>query len=47
MPNFRFTTDRAAGHAAAADGLYRDLGVGVRDLACLLLADLSPHRYLD
>ena len=37
----RFTTDRAAGHVAAADGLYRDLRIGARDLACLLLADLS------
>jgi len=37
----RFTTDRAAGHIASADGLYRDLQPGARDLACLLLADLS------
>jgi nitric oxide reductase NorD protein len=37
----RFTTDRAAGHVSATDGLYRDLRVGARDLACLLLADLS------
>lgn len=37
----RFTTDRAAGHVAAADGLYRDLRIGARDLCCLLLADLS------
>ncbi len=37
----RFTTDRAAGHLAISDGLYRDLRIGARDLACLLLADLS------
>jgi len=37
----RFATDRCAGRLAAADGLYRDLRVGARDLACLLLADLS------
>ncbi len=37
----RFTSDRAAGHVAAADGLYKDLRIGARDLACLLLADLS------
>ncbi|MEJ1354985.1 MAG: VWA domain-containing protein [Candidatus Sedimenticola sp. (ex Thyasira tokunagai)] len=37
----RFTTDRAAGHVATADGLYRDLRIGARDLCCLLLADLS------
>lgn len=37
----RFTADRAAGQVAAADGLYRDLRIGARDLSCLLLADLS------
>ena len=37
----RYTSDRAAGQVAAADGLYRDLRIGARDLACLLLADLS------
>ncbi len=37
----RFTTDRAAGQVATADGLYRDLRIGARDLCCLLLADLS------
>ena len=37
----RFTTDKAAGHVTATDGLYKDLRVGARDLACLLLADLS------
>lgn len=37
----RFATDRAAGRVSSPDGLYRDLRVGARDLACLLLADLS------
>ncbi len=37
----RFSGDRAAGQVAAFDGLYRDLRAGKRDLACLLLADLS------
>ncbi|HHH38909.1 MAG TPA: VWA domain-containing protein [Sedimenticola sp.] len=37
----RFTTDRAAGQHAVADGLYRDLRIGARDLSCLLLADFS------
>lgn len=37
----RFSGDRAAGRVAAFDGLYRDLRTGQRDLACLLLADLS------
>lgn len=37
----RYATDRAAGHTSASDGLYKDLRVGARDLACLLLADLS------
>ncbi|MCW8906177.1 MAG: VWA domain-containing protein [Sedimenticola sp.] len=37
----RYASDRAAGHTSASDGLYRDLRVGARDLACLLLADLS------
>ncbi len=37
----RFSTDRATGHAATSDGLYKDLRTGSRDLACLLLADLS------
>ncbi len=37
----RFSGDRAAGQVAAFDGLYRDLRIGQRDLACLLLADLS------
>ncbi len=36
----RFAADRASGYASA-DGLYRDLRSGARDLACLLLADLS------
>jgi len=37
----RYASDRAAGYTSASDGLYRDLRVGARDLACLLLADLS------
>jgi nitric oxide reductase NorD protein len=37
----RFCSERAAGQAVAADRLYRDLRNGARDLACLLLADLS------
>ncbi|MBW9271574.1 MAG: VWA domain-containing protein [Candidatus Thiodiazotropha sp. (ex. Lucinisca nassula)] len=37
----RFATDRIAGHASTDNGLYRQLKVGSRDLACLLLADLS------
>ena len=37
----RYASDRAAGNLAGADGLYRDLRAGTRDLACLLLADLS------
>lgn len=37
----RFATDRASGHAATSDGLYKDLRIGSRDLSCLLLADLS------
>ncbi|HYQ72531.1 MAG TPA: VWA domain-containing protein [Gammaproteobacteria bacterium] len=36
-----FCSERAAGQAVAADRLYRDLRSGLRDLACLLLADLS------
>ncbi|HID48513.1 MAG TPA: VWA domain-containing protein, partial [Chromatiales bacterium] len=35
------TTERRMGHAAAEQGLYRDFRGGQRDLACLLLADLS------
>lgn len=37
----RFTVDRRAGHPTDAAGLYRALHVRRRDLACLLLADLS------
>jgi len=37
----RFASDRASGHATTSDGLYRELRAGSRDLACLLLADLS------
>ncbi|MCG6935176.1 MAG: VWA domain-containing protein [Proteobacteria bacterium] len=35
------TTERRIGHAVAEQGLYRDFRGGQRDLACLLLADLS------
>lgn len=37
----RFATDRLVGREAPSDGLYKDLRIGARDLACLLLADLS------
>lgn len=37
----RFSGERAAGQAVAGDRLYRDMRRGARDLACLLLADLS------
>ncbi len=37
----RFAAERAAGSHTTDPGLYRDLRVGDRDLACLLLADLS------
>ncbi len=37
----RFTTERMSGHIAAPDNLYREFRNGNRDLACLLLADLS------
>ncbi len=37
----RFCSERAAGQAVAADRLYREPRNGARDLACLLLADLS------
>ncbi len=52
----RFATDRAAGQGTAADRLYREMRSGARDLACLLLADLSlstdtwvddHHRVID
>jgi nitric oxide reductase NorD protein len=45
----RLAADRRAGVAARADGLYRDLRCGARDLACLLLADLSlsTDTYID
>ncbi len=35
------TTERLRGHAKAEQGLYRDFRGGQRDMACLLLADLS------
>jgi nitric oxide reductase NorD protein len=37
----RFATDRRAGAQADGGRLYRDMRSGARDLACLLLADLS------
>jgi nitric oxide reductase NorD protein len=37
----RFAADRCAGGAVRADALYREMRSGARDLACLLLADLS------
>ncbi|MFP5505662.1 MAG: nitric oxide reductase, partial [Gammaproteobacteria bacterium] len=37
----RFAAERRAGSRITDPGLYRDLRVGDRDLACLLLADLS------
>jgi nitric oxide reductase NorD protein len=52
----RFAADRRAGARRDADRLYRDLRTGERDLACLLLADLSlstdtwindQHRVID
>ncbi len=52
----RFAADRKAGHASGGDALYRDMRSGVRDLACLLMADLSlstdtwvndHHRVID
>ena len=45
----RYASDRAAGHGVGADGLYRELRAGARDLACGLLADLSlsTDAYID
>ena len=37
----RYAAEKSAGAAVAADGLYRELKSGARDLACLLVADLS------
>jgi len=37
----RFAADRRAGSASGGDALYRDMRSGARDLACLLMADLS------
>lgn len=37
----RFAADRRAGAGTHGDSLYRDMRSGARDLACLLLADLS------
>jgi nitric oxide reductase NorD protein len=45
----RLAADRLAGNGARTDALYRDLRTGARDLACLLLADLSlsTDSYID
>jgi nitric oxide reductase NorD protein len=45
----RLAADRRAGVGAHGDALYRDLRSGARDLACLLLADLSlsTDSYID
>ncbi len=52
----RFAADRIAGRASGGDALYRDMRSGARDLACLLMADLSlstdtwvndHHRVID
>ena len=52
----RYAADRAAGQAIGGDALYREMRAGARDLACLLLADLSlstdtwiddHHRVID
>lgn len=52
----RFATDRRAGRADSGDRLYRDVRSGARDLAGLLMADLSlstdtwvndHHRVID
>ncbi len=37
----RYRTDRAVGQPTTADNLYKQMHAGKRDLACLLLADLS------
>jgi len=37
----QFTTNRAINHAEVDDRLYKDLKTSHRDMACLLLADLS------
>ena len=37
----RFCGERAAGQAVAGDRLYQEMRSGARDLACILLADLS------
>ena len=45
----RFAADRLAGTAVEGDALYRELRSGARDLACLLMADLSlsTDTYVD
>jgi nitric oxide reductase NorD protein len=37
----RYRADRATGQPTASDNLYKQMHAGKRDLACLLLADLS------
>lgn len=37
----RFAADRRAGSPTGGDALYRDMRSGARDLACMLMADLS------
>ncbi len=36
-----FVSEQRRGHAVAEQGLYREFRGGIRDMACLLLADLS------
>ena len=52
----RYRSDRAAGVRVSVENLYREMHSGARDLACLLLADLSlstdahindTHRVID
>ncbi len=52
----RFSADRQAGVATIGDRLYREMRSGARDLACLLMADMSlstdayvndHHRVID
>ncbi|MBC8211665.1 MAG: VWA domain-containing protein [Gammaproteobacteria bacterium] len=37
----RYAAEKSAAEGVSADGLYRELRSGARDLACLLVADLS------
>lgn len=52
----RYRSERMAGHRVGTENLYREMRSGARDLACLLLADLSlstdtyinnTHRVID